>query len=75
MKQATFSELRKNAKFFFDMVEAGESVRILRNGKPVADLVPTSAEIPSWKRRTVQPLVIEGVSVSQMILDERQAEE
>jgi len=75
VKQATFSELRKNAKFFFDMVEAGESVRILRNGKPVADLVPTTAEMPSWKRRNVQPLVIEGVSVSQMILYERQAEE
>ena len=34
-----------------------------------------TSEIPSWKRRNVQPLVIDGVSVSQIILDERQAEE
>jgi antitoxin (DNA-binding transcriptional repressor) of toxin-antitoxin stability system len=73
VKQATFSELRNNAKFFFDLVEAGESVRILRNGKPIADIVPTCANAPSWKRRSVQPLVIDGVSLSQMILEEREA--
>ena len=32
MKQATFSELRNHAKQYFDFVESGESVRIVRNG-------------------------------------------
>ena len=72
MKQATFTEVRNHAKQYFDLVEAGESVRVLRNGKPIADIVPVMAGLPSWKRRQAQPLVLDGVSVSLMILEERQ---
>lgn len=71
MKQVTFTELRNHAKEFFDLVEAGESVRVLRNRKPIADIVPVLADLPSWKRRSVQPLVLKGISASQLILDER----
>jgi prevent-host-death family protein len=71
MKQATFTEVRNNAKAYFDIVESGEAVRVLRNGKPIADIVPVAADLPSWKRRKAQPLVLDGVAVSQMILDER----
>ena len=73
MKQATLTEVRNNAKQYFDIVAAGESVRVLRNGKPIADIVPVIADLPSWKRRKAQPLVLDGVSVSQMILQEREA--
>lgn len=73
MKQATFSELRNHAKQYFDIVEAGEAVRIVRNGKPIADIVPIAQDLPSWKRRTVQPLVLDGVSLSRMILEERES--
>lgn len=72
MKQATFSELRNHAKQYFDLVESGESVRIVRNGKPIADIVPIAHDLPSWKRRSVQPLVLDGVSLSRMILEERE---
>jgi prevent-host-death family protein len=72
MKQATFSELRNHAKKYFDFVEAGETVRILRNGKPIADIVPVSQDLPSWKRRQAQPLVIEGASPSRIILEDRE---
>jgi prevent-host-death family protein len=72
MKQATFSELRNHAKQYFDCVEAGETVRILRNGRPIADIVPVQQDLPSWKRRTAQPLVLDGVSLSRMILDDRE---
>jgi antitoxin (DNA-binding transcriptional repressor) of toxin-antitoxin stability system len=34
MKQATFTEVRNHARLYFDIVAAGESVRVLRNGKP-----------------------------------------
>ena len=34
MKQVTFTELRKQAKLYFGIVAAGESVRVLRDGKP-----------------------------------------
>ena len=71
MQQTTFTELRKNAKQFFDLVGTGVAVRVLRNGKPIADIVPVAPDLPSWKRRTVQPLVLERTSISKLILDER----
>jgi antitoxin (DNA-binding transcriptional repressor) of toxin-antitoxin stability system len=64
---------RNRAKTYFDIVESGEVVRVLRNGKPIADIVPVIADLPSWKRRSAQPLVLDGVSVSRMILEERAA--
>jgi prevent-host-death family protein len=73
MRQATFTEVRNHAKEYFDLVESGESVRVLRNGKPIADIVPIPADLPSWKRRKAQPLVVPGVSVSRMILEERES--
>jgi antitoxin (DNA-binding transcriptional repressor) of toxin-antitoxin stability system len=73
MRQATFTEVRNHAKEFFDLVESGESVRVLRNGKPIADIVPIPADLPSWKRRKAQPLVVAGVSVSRMIVEERES--
>jgi hypothetical protein len=51
--------------------ESGETIRVLRNGKPIADIVPVMADLPSWKRRKAQPLVIGGESVSRLILEER----
>jgi prevent-host-death family protein len=72
MKQATFFELRNHAREYFDMVEAGEAVRIVRNGKPIADIVPIQQDLTSWKRRIAQPLIIDGVSISRMILEERE---
>lgn len=72
MKQATFSELRSHAKQYFDIVESGEPVRIVRNGKPIADIVPLQKDLPSWKRRVAQPLLINGISLSRIILEERE---
>lgn len=73
MREATFTELRNHAKQYFDLVESGESIRVLRNGKPIADIVPVLADLPSWKRRKAQPLILDGVSVSRMILEERES--
>jgi antitoxin (DNA-binding transcriptional repressor) of toxin-antitoxin stability system len=71
MRQTTFTELRNNAKAFFDAVEAGEIVRVFRNGKPIADLVPVPSETPSWKRHAVEPLVTKGVRLSEEIVQDR----
>jgi prevent-host-death family protein len=73
MKQATLTEVRNHAKAYFDIVESGESVRVLRNGKPIADIVPVAPEQPSWKRRKAQPLLLDGVSLSRLVLEERVA--
>ena len=61
--QATFAEVRNHAKQYLDIVASG---------KPVADIVPVLAEIPSSKRRMAQPLILDGVSVRRMILEGRQ---
>jgi hypothetical protein len=36
MRETTFTELRNHAKTFFGAVEEGETVRVYRNGRPVA---------------------------------------
>ena len=70
MKEATFTELRNNAKSFFDSVENGETVRVYRNGKPIAEIVPIAHGTPSWKRPTM-PLTIKGISFASEILKDR----
>ena len=71
MKQTTLTELRNHAKQCFDLVAQGESMRVLLDGKPIADVVPGVPDLPSWKRRQVQPLLLDGVALSLLVLDER----
>lgn len=71
MLDATFTELRNQAKHYFDLVESGEIVRVLRNGKPIAEIHPIAQDLPSWKQRPARPLVIGGAAVSKLILEER----
>lgn len=70
MLDATFTDFRNRAKHYFDAVEAGDTVRIFRNGKPIADIVPIASGTPSWKRSTV-PLTVKGVSLSREVLRNR----
>ncbi len=75
MQTVALSEFRANASAMIDLVEKGETVRILRHGKPVADLVPARADdvqpLPSWKRPFDPVHLAAGVSLSQAVLDER----
>ena len=71
MKQTTLTELCNHAKQYFDLVAQGESMRVLSNGKPIADIVPGVPYLPSWKRRQVQPLLLYRVALSRLVLDER----
>lgn len=52
MKQVTFTEFRRNAAALFNAVERGETVRVLRHGKAIAEVVPIAAPRPtlSWRR-------------------------
>jgi len=74
MKHVTFTEFRRNAAAFFNSVERGETVRILRHGKPIAEIVPLPAlrATLSWKRPG--PALVPGPrrgSLSKEILRER----
>ena len=71
MPEATFTELRNHAKAYFDLVEAGQTVRVLRNGKAIAEIHPIPPQTPSWKQRAARPLSLGGKAISQLILEER----
>jgi len=70
MRDTTITELRNHAKVFFDAVEAGDTVRVFRNGKLIAEIVPIRCGVPSWKRQAT-PLTIKGLSLSREILSDR----
>jgi len=66
----TFTELRNNAKAFFDAVEKGQTVRVFRSGRAVAQIIPIKGTAPAWKR-TSAPLNIRGLALSREVLKDR----
>ena len=72
MKKVTFTEFRQNAASYFDAVEEGETIKVLRHGKPIAEVVPASDEgrTHSWKQPGLR-LFVKGAYLSKEILKER----
>ena len=70
MRDTLFTVLRNHAKEYFDAVEAGDTVRVFRNGKPIAEIVPVRSGVPSWKRQAT-PITVKGLSLSREILSDR----
>lgn len=70
----TVTQLRRNASAVLDRVERGESIEVLRHGKLVARIIPAGQgkTLPSWKR-PILPLVIPGVSLTKVLLEERRS--
>jgi antitoxin (DNA-binding transcriptional repressor) of toxin-antitoxin stability system len=62
--------LRNHAKDYFDAVEAGYTIRVFRNGKPIAEIAPVRSGIASWRKQAT-PLTVKGLSVSREILSDR----
>lgn len=75
MQEFPLSEFRANASAVLDQVQQGQTVRILRHGKPVADLVPVrevdTNRLPSWKQAFAPVQLPPGVSLSQAALEQR----
>lgn len=77
MRTVTFTEFRKHASGLFSDVERGETLLVLRHGKPIAEISPASTERragPSWKRPGLR-LIARGASLSSAILEERRRED
>lgn len=77
MRILPLSEFRANTAAMIDLVERGETVRILRHGKPVAELVPVKSDalgdVPSYKKPFEPLLQLPlGYSAVQALLDERE---
>lgn len=75
MRATTFTEFRKNAAELFTEVENGGIIRVLRHGKPIADVVPVKGErAPSWKNEPPK-LMLNGASLADAILLNRRESE
>jgi antitoxin (DNA-binding transcriptional repressor) of toxin-antitoxin stability system len=74
MKTIAFSAFRKNASGVLDLVEQGESIRVLRHGKAIAKIVPAGRTEgkPAWKRPGLR-LVVAGAALSKAVLEERRS--
>ncbi len=70
MQETNVVELRKRIKHYFDAVEKGEVVRVYRNGKPIAEILPLTKREASWKRE-VPRLTVPGLSLSREVLKDR----
>ena len=74
MKTVTFTDFRKNASGLITEVEHGETLVLLRRGRPVAEIVPFTDKPrrePAWKKPAVR-LQIRGSELSSVILNERE---
>ena len=74
MKSVAFTDFRKKASYLITEVEHGETIILLRRGKPVAEVVPFSDKAqrsPAWKQPGIH-LRIQGSDLSSAILEERE---
>ena len=77
MKSVTFTDFRKNASGLFSEVENGQTLVVLRHGKPIAEVSPITNRgetAPSWQRPALR-LRSKGASLSAAILEERRRED
>ena len=76
MKTITFTEFRRHASTLFSAVESGETIVVIRHGKPIAEISPTdkSEDLPAWKKPGLR-LSVKGTELSAAILEERERED
>lgn len=72
MKTIAFTDFRKKASGFINDVEHGETIVLIRHGKPVAEVIPFSNKsgTASWKQPGIR-LQIPGADLSSVIIAER----
>ena len=73
MRSVNFTDFRQSASTWLNEVENGETIRVYRHGKAVADITPVDDEgkTPSWRRPGLR-LASKGASLSEAILSERE---
>ena len=75
MKTVTVTEFRRHASSMLTQVEQGETILVLRHGRPIAEVSPVADQRnspPSWKSPALR-LSTKGSGLSSGILEEREA--
>ncbi len=70
MKSIAFTDFRNKASDLITEVEHGETIILLRHGKPVAEVIPYSDKAqnsPAWKQPSIR-LCLQGSDLSSAIL-------
>ncbi len=73
MTAVTLTEFRSHASGMLTRVEHGETLVVLRHGRPIAEISPAVREgqtQPSWKQPALR-LTAKGAALSSAILEER----
>ena len=73
MTAVTLTEFRSHASGMLTRVENGETLVVLRHGRPIAEVSPVAREgnrQPSWKQPALR-LTAKGATLSSAILEER----
>lgn len=76
MKTVTLTEFRSHASGMLTQVENGETLLVLRHGRPIAEVSPVVDQKkaqPSWKGPALR-LSTKGTGLSSAILEERKRE-
>ena len=76
MTTVTLTEFRSHASGMLSRVEQGETLLVLRHGRPIAEVTPVADQNsgqPSWKKPGLR-LATKGAGLSTIILGERDRE-
>ena len=76
MTSVTLTEFRSHASGMLNRVEQGETLVVLRHGRPIAEVTPVSVSgraHPSWKQPALR-LTTKGAGLSSAIMAERDHE-
>lgn len=73
MKTINFTEFRNHASDMMTAVERGETLLVVRHGRPIAEVSPATDQQPSWKRPALR-LSAKGAGLAVIILQERKRE-
>lgn len=73
MRTVNFTAFRNDASEMMTAVEQGESLLVIRHGRPIAEISPATVQQPSWKRPALR-LSTKGAGLAAAIIEEREHE-
>ena len=69
--QAPIAEVKKRLCELVDLVETGETIVILRHGRPVARLMPMPVSAQPWRvEKPDDPQAYKGINIDESVLEE-----